>query len=143
MKKHNSQKLQNFTLNAVRYIFALVIVMAIGALLIGSQGNSPIEALRAIIDGAFGSKRASGTTIRWMTPTLITAISAVIAFRSGIWNCGIEGQMYLGAFVCAVVGYEFTLPRGLHILVCIVAAGLAGMLFALIPAILKTYLNVN
>lgn len=143
MKKHNSQKLQNFTLNAVRYIFALVMVMAIGALLIGSQGNSPIEALRAIIDGAFGSKRAIGTTIRWMTPTLITAISAVIAFRSGIWNCGIEGQMYLGAFVCAVVGYEFTLPHGLHILVCIVAAGLAGMLFALIPAILKTYLNVN
>ena len=44
--------------------------------------------------------------------------------------------MYVGAFVCAVVGYEIALPRGLHILVCIVAAGLAGMLFAMIPALL-------
>lgn len=143
MKTHNRQKFQNFTLNAVRYVFAFVMVMLIGALLVGSQGNNPVEALRAIIDGAFGSKRAFGTTIRWMTPTLITSISAVIAFRSGIWNCGIEGQMYVGAFVCAVLGYEIALPRGLHILVCIVAAGLAGMLFALIPALLKTYLNVN
>lgn len=143
MKRHSGRNFQSAGLNAARYVFAFVMVAIVGALLVVSQGNDPLEALRAIISGAFGTKRAIGTTIRWMAPTLITSISAVIAFRSGIWNVGIEGQMYMGAFLCAVVGYELSLPRGLHILVCLAAAGLSGMLFALIPALLKSFLNVN
>ncbi len=143
MKSRNRKNFPDIALNAARYVFAFIMVALVGALLIKSQGNDPLEALRAIADGAFGSRRAIGTTIRWMTPTLITSISAVIAFRSGIWNVGIEGQMYMGAFMSAVVGYELCLPRGLHIVVCILVAGLSGMLFALIPALLKSYLNVN
>ena len=143
MKTRSKKNLPDIALTAARYVFALIMVALVGAFLVKSQGNDPLEALKAIVTGAFGSKRAIGTTIRWMTPTLITSISAVIAFRSGIWNVGIEGQMYMGAFMCAVVGYEFCLPRGLHILVCLLVAGISGMLFALIPALLKAYLNVN
>ena len=143
MKKPSSIRLQGAALTAARYVFAFLMVAIVGALLVVSQGNSPVEALKAIVDGAFGTRRAFGTAIRWMTPTLITSISAVIAWRSGIWNVGIEGQMYMGAFVCAVVGYELALPRGLHIAVCLLAAGLSGMLFALIPALMKAFLNVN
>lgn len=143
MAKLRKAQLSGFGVNVFRYIFAILMVFLIGALLISGQGNSPGEAFNAILSGAFGSKRAIGTTIRWMTPTLLTSISAIIAFRSGIWNVGIEGQMYLGAFFCAMVGYEWLLPRGVHIVVCLLIAGFAGMLFALIPALLKVYLNVN
>ena len=143
MKKLRKANFSGLGINIFRYVFATLMVLLIGALLIAGQGNSPAEAFNAILSGAFGSKRAIGTTIRWMTPTLLTSISAIIAFRSGIWNVGIEGQMYFGAFFCAMVGYEWALPRGLHIVVCLLVAGFAGMLFALIPALLKIYLNVN
>ena len=135
MKKLRKANFSGLGINIFRYVFATLMVLLIGALLIAGQGNSPAEAFNAILSGAFGSKRAIGTTIRWMTPTLLTSISAIIAFRSGIWNVGIEGQMYFGAFFCAMVGYEWALPRGLHIVVCLLVAGFAGMLFALIPAL--------
>ena len=143
MKKLRKVNFSGYGMNVFRYAFATVMVLLIGALLIAGQGNSPSEAFHAILSGAFGSRRAIGTTIRWMTPTLFTSISAIIAFRSGIWNVGIEGQMYFGAFFCAMAGYEWAMPRGLHILVCLCVSGLAGMLFASIPALLKIYLNVN
>lgn len=143
MKLPDKGRAGNLVLEGAKYLFAIGMVALIGALIVLSQGNDPLEALRAIISGAFGSKRAIGTTIRWATPTIITSISALIAFRSGIWNVGIEGQMYFGAFMCAVIGYETALPHGLHIALCLLVAGTCGMLYALIPAILKVYLNVN
>ena len=136
MKLPENSRASKLLLEGAKYIFAILMVALIGALIVVSQGNDPLEALNAIISGAFGSKRAIGTTIRWATPTIITSVSALIAFRSGIWNVGIEGQMYFGAFMCAVVGYELSLPHGLHIIVCLLVAGLCGLLYALIAALL-------
>lgn len=51
--------------------------------------------------------------------------------------------MYFGAFVSAVVGYQLLMPRGVHIVVCLLVAGLSGMIFSFIPAILKLLLDVN
>lgn len=133
----------NARLTIIKYVIAVIVVMIVGAIIIASQGNSPKEAFQALIVGSVGSISAIGTTIRWSTPSIITGIAAVIAFKSGIWNVGIEGQMYFGAFLSAIIGYQFMLPRGIHIILCILAAGLSGMLFALIPAILKMILNVN
>lgn len=130
-------------LEILKYAAAVILVMVIGALIIFSQGNSPVEAFRAMIIGSVGSPAAIGTTIRWATPSIITGIAAVVAFKSGIWNCGIEGQMYFGAFAAAIAGSALSLPRFLHIPVCLLIGGLAGMAFAFIPAILKLKLQVN
>lgn len=130
-------------LSIVKYLTAAAIVIFIGSILILSQGNSPTEAFSALIVGAFGSASAIGTTIRWATPSIITGISALIAFKSGIWNVGIEGQMYFGAFMAAIVGYQLILPRGAHLVVCLLVAGISGLAFSFIPAILKMMLNVN
>ena len=144
MKKSIKLKIsQAARLEILKYFVSALLVMAIGAIIILSQGNSPLEALRAMIIGSVGSPSAIGTTIRWATPSIITGIAAVIAFKSGIWNCGIEGQMYFGAFAAAIAGSALTLPRFLHIPVCLIIGGLAGMAFAFIPAILKLKLNVN
>ena len=134
---------QTTLLEIMKYFIAVILVMVIGAVIILSQGNSPLEALRAMIVGSVGSPSAIGTTIRWATPSIITGIAAVVAFKSGIWNCGIEGQMYFGAFAAAIAGAALPLPRFLHIPVCLLIGGLAGMAFAFIPAILKLKLNVN
>ena len=77
-------------LEILKYAAAVILVMVIGALIIFSQGNSPVEAFRAMIIGSVGSPAAIGTTIRWATPSIITGIAAVVAFKSGIWNCGID-----------------------------------------------------
>ena len=95
---------QNTKLEILKYILSMLMVMFIGTCIILSQGNSPTEAFSALITGSVGSVSAIGTTIRWATPSIITGIAAVIAFKSGIWNVGIEGQMYFGAFLAASLG---------------------------------------
>lgn len=126
-----------------KYGLALIVVLLIGAALINVQGESPAVALEALWNGIFGNTAALGNAIRWITPCIFTGAAAMVAFRSGVTNLGIEGQLYSGALAAALVGYFFKLPVGLHPLVCILIGGIVGMLIAAIPAVIKYYFNIN
>lgn len=125
------------------YILSLVMVLLIGSILILIQGSNPIEAYLAIINGALGSRAAIASSIRWSIPVIIAAMASVIATRSGIINLGLDGQIYLGAFTAALVGAFLPLPGIVHKLVAILLGGIAGLLFALIPALLKACWKIN
>jgi simple sugar transport system permease protein len=56
---------------------------------------------------------------------------------------GIEGQMYFGSLVAALAGYQISLPAGIHALVCILAGGIAGVLWGIVPALAKMFFNVS
>jgi simple sugar transport system permease protein len=129
--------------SAIRYLAALICVIAVGAALIAAQGVDPAKAFGAIIKGAFGSKTGFGSTLRYMMPCTMLGIAAMVAFKSGVFNMGIEGQMYFGSLVAAVLGYKLALPAGVHTLVCILAGGIAGVLWGLIPALAKMIFNVS
>lgn len=127
----------------VKYLFSFIAVMLIGAALIAAQGENPVIAMAAIIKGSLGSIKAVGNSIRWSIPCIMSGMAAAVAFKSGINNLGIEGQMYCGAIAAGAVGYMLKLPPGIHALVCLGAGALAGLLFAMIPAILRLVLDVN
>jgi simple sugar transport system permease protein len=74
---------------------------------------------------------------------MMLGIAAAVAFKTGVYNMGIEGQMYFGSLVAAIVGYQISLPAGIHTLVCILAGGVAGVLWGLIPALAKMIFNVS
>ena len=141
--KPRSKGAEEQSAGLANYIFSAILVIIIASILILIQGSSPIEAFVAIGKGAVGSTNAIASSIRWSIPVIITAMSAVIAHKSGINNLGLEGQVYFGAFVSALVGAFFTAPRFIHILVAILGGAVAGMLYAVIPAVLKRYLKVN
>ena len=140
-------KLKRFdadTLNEIiKYVFAFVMVILIGAFLVAVQGESPVIAVKALFSGTFGSKMAIGNTLRWSIPCIMTGMAAAVAFKSGIINLGIEGQFYFGALAAAVVGYAVELPTGLHTVVCILAGIAAGVLYALLPALLRLLLKLD
>jgi len=67
-----------------------------------------------------------------------------VAFSSGIFNIGGEGQLYLGAFAAAYVGFTFTnLPGLIGVPLALVFAAIVGGLYALIPALLKVRLGID
>lgn len=138
-----NQFLQNSKTQIIKYCIVVVFVMIIGALLVLLQGGSPVESFAAIINGSLGSKSAIAGTIRWITPCIIMGMAASVAFKSGVNNLGLEGQMYMGAFVAAIVGSYVTLPHFAHIGVVILTACIVAMLFALIPALLRLLLNID
>ena len=89
----------------VKYLFSFIAVMLIGAALIAAQGENPVIAMAAIIKGSLGSIKAVGNSIRWSIPCIMSGMAAAVAFKSGINNLGIEGQMYCGAIAAGAVGY--------------------------------------
>lgn len=146
MKALNKLKIifsSNAKINIARYAISLIATLLIGYLLIVANNANPTVAVSEIFKGAFGSKTAIGNTIHWATPCILVGISAAVAFKSGVFNLGLEGQLYFGALVAACVGYMVELPPVIHAIACIIAGGLAGLLYALIPALLKLFLKID
>ena len=127
----------------VRYVASFIGVLVIGALLIAAQGEDPVNAAGLIVEGAFGGKIQWGNTIRWATPCLLNGIAAIIAFKSGVNNLGIEGQMYIGALTAGLIGFLIELPPVIHVVVCLMCAGLSGVVWVAIPAIMRLFFRIN
>ncbi len=137
------KKKSDFAGVALNYIISIILVLLVASVLILIQGSNPLEAFKEMILGAVGSRSAIASSIRWSTPVIISATAAVIAQKSGINNLGIEGQIYFGAFTAAVVGAYVQGPGPVVIPLSILTGALAGLLYAILPAVLKLYWNID
>lgn len=125
-------------------ILAIVIAFIIGALIMAFSGVSPLEAYITLLSGAFGGKISVADTLFASTPLIFTGIATAISFRAGVFNIGIEGALYLGAFAGAWVGFTFTnLPSFILIPLACAFSMVIGGLWGMIPAILKVRFKVN
>lgn len=68
-------------------------------------------------------------TLMYTPPLLFAALGSCCSEKCGVVNIGIEGMMTVGAFTGAAVGYFVGNPW-----LAFIAAGLAGMVFALVHA---------
>jgi len=125
-------------------IFAAIAALLIGAVMLFFLKVNPIEAYKALWDGAFGSSNAFAETLVKATPLLLVGIGICISFRGDVINIGGEGQMIIGAILATWVGLTFTgLPGWLVITLSMLAGFLGGGIWGGIPGVLKAYYNVN
>lgn len=117
-------------------LLAGLIGLLIGALIMLAYRFNPIAAYWALLDGGFGSMYGFAESLANATPLILTALTFAIGLRGGLFNIGAEGQLYIGAIV-AVAASLFRLPDGLHLIITLLLALLAGALWSLGPAILK------
>jgi len=128
----------------VNYVLIFVLAMAIGALVILLSGKEPLAAFKALFIGAFGSFVAVANTLDRSTILIMAGLSAVLAFSTSVKNLGIEGQLIVGAFAGAWVGFGVQgLPSFLHIPLALAAGAVAGGLWSLPPILLKIRWNVE
>lgn len=76
-----------------------------------------------------------GNTLSNAAPVLFAGLGGMISEKSGVVNIGLEGMMTIGALIGATVGYYSKNPW-----LAFVCAGLAGMFFGLIHAIVSVSL---
>ena len=145
VKKLSKDLAQNdrLKINLFKYGTSVLLFLICGCLLILMQGESPITAVNAIFKGAFGSKNALGNTLRWTAPCIMTGAAAIVAFKAGVSNLGIAGQVTIGGFLAGIIGAFYELPAPVHITLIILVAGMAGLLWAVVPAILRLFFNIN
>jgi simple sugar transport system permease protein len=124
---------------------------------LGGALNEVLAAYRALITGAVGSPSTyvdafrSGDLTQIVaafkpvsevlleaTPLIFTGLAVALGFRSGLFNIGGEGQLYVGAAAATFVGFAVTgLPWFIHLPLAVVAGFVGGAIWGFIPGILK------
>ena len=125
-------------------LLAVLLALLVGSVFILIVGENPLTAYKILIRESLGSTRNLATTLQRATPLIFTGLSVAFAFRAGLFNIGAEGQLYVGGFAAAWVGFTFTnLPRVIHLPLAIIAGMLGGALWGAVPGILKAKLGVH
>jgi simple sugar transport system permease protein len=121
-----------------------VLALAIGAIVLAATGYNPFSVYGLMASEAFGGTRRIAATLTATTPLLLTGLATAVAFRSGIFNVGVEGCFYLGGLLAAVLGFWLVgWPAFLIIPVALIAGALAGGAWMVAPAVLKVRLGVD
>lgn len=123
--------------------FSLGIVIVLSSLVIGILGQNVLEVYRILVLSAFGSLDDFGYVLFNATPLIFTGLAVTIGFKCGLFNIGCEGQLYVGGFAAAWVGFHFNFPAIILIPLCFFAAMTAGAGWAAIAGILKAKFGVH
>lgn len=130
-------KLPRRQLNFIVPLIAVGLGLIVGAIIMTLSGYNFIVGYRALLVGIVGDAYSIGETIRQITPYILAGLAVAFAFKTGLFNIGVEGQLIVGWFAAAYVGFSLNLPIIVHLPLAIIAGGLAGGLWALIPGFLK------
>lgn len=111
------------------------------ALFNSSIGN-PARMIAAVQSGdALEIRRAFNPFLESLvasTPFIFAGLAVALAFRSGLFNIGVEGQLFIGAIFATYVGYSLVgLPALIHIPLALLAGALGGAIWGFIPGLLK------
>jgi simple sugar transport system permease protein len=119
----------------------LGLALGVSGLIVLAIGENPIEALRFLLIGAFGYDEALGYTLYYTTNFIFTGLAVAVAFHTGLFNIGGEGQAYIGGLGLGLVCLAFgqSLPFILIVPLAILAAAGFGAAWAFIPAYLQAY----
>lgn len=127
-----------------RPLLVVALSLALALSLYAGTGYDVATVLRGVYDGSVGSQAALEQSFRWAAPLLLIALGVALAFRSGFFNVGAQGQMYVGAVCALAVGLwaDGRLPA-LAVPASLLAGALAGAVWSLIPGVLRLFLGAD
>lgn len=133
-KKVNREKL----FSIIVPIIAVFAALLIGSILLMFINVSPLEAYKYLIFANFSSLYNFSEIFVKSTPIILTGLAFTFAFRTGLFNIGGEGQMFVGAIAAVYVGLKTGhLSPFITIPLCLIAAIIVGAIWGIIPGILK------
>ena len=135
--------MSNRVINILVPVVSIIIGLISGAIVMAVSGYDPIKGYEALWNGIFGDMWTIGNSIRTITPYILAGLAVAFAFRTGLFNIGVEGQLLMGWLASVWVGYAFDLPRYIHLPLALLAAAVAGALWAFIVGYLKARFSVH
>lgn len=127
-----------------------------GLVVLVISGKNPLHTYKEIFNGSglnwFGSYcsfpcTSAGNlqqTLIQFTVLVLTGLAVAFAFRCGLFNIGGQGQYIVGTVVAIQIGVSFSsLPTAIHVLFAMVAATVAGALWAGIAGFLKATVGAH
>ncbi len=128
----------------VLVVAAVGIVFALTAGPIRAAGANPIAAYQRYLFTPLTGTESLTEVLLATTPILFTGLAVAIAFRAGYFNIGAEGQFLAGAVAASVGGlYLPGLPSLAAVPLALVLGCLGGVLWAVVPALLRVHFGID
>lgn len=138
------RKGKTLALNILNSLLPLLCAFGIGAIIIILIGENPIATYGVMLGKTLFNWNGFLKTLHFASPLILTGLAIAITFKASVFNMGVEGQLLVGGFFACVVGFSFKgLNPMVHVTLCLLTGIACGMLFALIPALIKAYFKVN
>ncbi len=125
-------------------VIAIALTVLAGAILFTLAGKDPVQGLYIYFLSPFTSAYSAQELLVKASPLIMIALGLSLCFQANVWNIGAEGQYTLGAIFGTWVALRLGGWDSPLLLVTMLAAGiLGGLLWAAIPALLKTVFRAN
>lgn len=122
---------------AVPFISVFLALLVGSVLLIFIKVN-PLLAYKYLIFGNFTNIYNLSEVFVKATPIILTGLAFTFAFKTGLFNIGAEGQMFVGAIAAVFMGLKTGhMSPYITIPLCLLASIIAGAIWGIIPGILK------
>ncbi|WP_010631827.1 ABC transporter permease [Sporolactobacillus vineae] len=125
-------------------VISVFLGLLCGAVIMLAGGYNPLLAYGSIIQSIFLQPYYGGETIRAMIPLVLSGLAVAFAFRTGLFNIGVEGQLMAGWLASVACAIELDgLPKVILLPLSIIVGGLVGGLWSFLPGLLKARFKVH
>ena len=117
---------------------AFAVAGAIGSIIIVVYGENPFHVYETIWRFSTARPQDFAQVLENATPLIFSGLAVAVAFKTGLFNIGVEGQYIVGMMTAAAAatGAE-SLPAMLLLPLVVLAAVAGSMTWAFIPGVLK------
>lgn len=104
-------------------------------------GFEPLQVMKLLAQGAFGSRIGWGYTLYYATTFVFTGLSVAVAYHAGLFNIGGEGQAMLGGLCAGLVALAASsvLPAWVMLPLMVASAAAGGCAWAAVPGALQAW----
>jgi len=121
-------------------LYSILLALVVASVVILIVGGNPLEAYWSLLRGMFGNPDRVAASLARSTPFIGASLAVAFAFRAGLFNIGVEGQLLVGATAAAWVGtfsWLADVPGPIALPIIVLAGAVGGALYGGIPGVLK------
>jgi simple sugar transport system permease protein len=125
-------------------VFALAVGVTSGLALIAAIGGDVGAASISLLLGPVSSVYSFAEIFVRVTVLLIMGLGIALGLRAGVWNVGAEGQYIVGSVVAMWAAFSLpSVPPSVRIVLMMIAGAFSGLLWIVVPAILRARFGAN
>ena len=125
-------------------ILSIIIAFVIFSAFIFLEGANPINVYKCVFSYAFDPKTGLQTMIHRSTLLLFATLAFILPLKAGLWNVGMEGQLYVGTVGAFAVAYAYgNLSPTILIPLMLISAGSFGAVYGAFAGFLRGKFGVN
>jgi simple sugar transport system permease protein len=125
-------------------VLALLLTVITAGLIFAIMGHEPGKALYTFLVAPITTANGLAELCVKAAPLILIAVGLSLGFRANVWNIGAEGQFTLGAIFAGGLALHVGDGGGWWVFPAMMLLGLlGGMVWAAIPAVLRTKFNAS